>query len=89
MLPMELSADYRDMMAASAEGDEKLLPFVKAADKLSALIKCIEERKSGNGEFRQAEKTIYKAVENLKMPEVQFFMEEFLPSYQLTLDEQD
>ena len=89
MLPVELADLYQSAMDASAQGDQELVPFVKAADKLSALIKCIEEKKSGNGEFRQAEKTIQKTVENLKMPEVQFFLQEFLPSYQLTLDEQD
>ncbi len=63
--------------------------LVKAADKLSALIKCIEEEKSGNNEFKTAEQTTRKSVEVLmdELPEVKDFVYEFLPSYGKTLDE--
>ena len=66
-----------------------MLRLIKAADKLSALIKCIEEEKAGNGEFRTAKKTIQDAVDELaaEMPEVRDFCREFLPSYGSTLDE--
>ena len=62
---------------------------MKAADKLSAYIKCLEEEKSGNTEFRTAKQTIGKAVGEMcgRYPEVQDFTEEFLPSYGKTLDE--
>ena len=63
--------------------------LVKAADKLSALIKCIEEENAGNREFRTAristEKTLQQMAEDF--PEVRTFMEEFLPPYGSTLDE--
>ncbi len=61
--------------------------IVKAADKLSALMKCMEELRMGNQEFKTAEQTTQKALEEMHMEEVQIFMEEFLPAYSLTLDE--
>lgn len=61
--------------------------IVKAADKLSALIKCLEELRSGNQEFATARETIEKGLREMDMPEVDLFMEEFLPAYNLTLDE--
>jgi 5'-deoxynucleotidase len=61
--------------------------LVKAADKLSALIKCIEEEKAGNTEFRSAKASIYRIIEDMKLKEVDIFMEEFLPAYSKTLDE--
>ena len=63
--------------------------LVKAADKLSALIKCIEEERSGNKEFTTAQKSTLKALDKMKeeLPEVKDFMDEFLSSYGNTLDE--
>ena len=63
--------------------------LVKAADKLSALIKCMEERQSGNSEFRTAESSTRKKIDELSQecPEVRDFVEEFLPAYGKTLDE--
>lgn len=63
--------------------------LVKAADKLSALIKCIEEENAGNGEFRTAKRTIQEAVDGMavEMPEVRDFCADFLPAYGSTLDE--
>ena len=61
--------------------------LVKAADKLSAYIKCIEERKAGNDEFLQAEKQTRAALEESALPEVAYFLEHFIPAFELTLDE--
>jgi len=70
-----------------AETDEEERRLVKAADKLSALIKCIEEQKAGNQEFLKAKETLQKAVEALDCPEADIFCQEFLPHYYKTLDE--
>lgn len=69
------------------EGDEELWHLVKAADKLSALIKCIEEKKAGNKEFETAYDTILSSLEKMDMEEVSIFMKDFLPAYEKTLDE--
>ena len=61
--------------------------LVKAADKLSAYIKCLEELKAGNGEFRQAAEQTRAALESYGLPEVQYFMDTFLDSFSLTLDQ--
>lgn len=68
-------------------GDEELWKLVKAADKLSALIKCIEERKAGNQEFSTAFQTIERSLHAMELDEVEIFMADFLPSYDRTLDE--
>ncbi len=60
--------------------------LVKAADKLSAYIKCIEERKAGNSEFSDAKRATKKALEKMQCPEAEVFIEEFLPAYSLPLD---
>ena len=61
--------------------------YVKAADKLSAYIKCLEELRSGNNEFVQAERTIGETLRELKMRAVDYFFERFIPAFSLTLDE--
>jgi 5'-deoxynucleotidase len=61
--------------------------YVKAADKLSAYIKCLEELRSGNNEFIQAEKTICAALHAMELPAVEYFFEHFIPAFSLTLDE--
>ena len=61
--------------------------FMKAADKLSAYLKCLEELRSGNNEFVQAEKTIGNALRELHMRSVDYFFEQFVPAFQITLDE--
>ena len=61
--------------------------MVKAADKLSAYIKCVEELKAGNNEFRQAAGQTRKALEGYELPEVTYFLETFMDSFSLTLDE--
>lgn len=68
--------------------DELTKRLVKAADKLSALIKCTEELNMGNREFEVAKSSTMKALENLKCPEAEVFLCEFIPSFSLSLDEQ-
>ncbi|MDI9509923.1 MAG: 5'-deoxynucleotidase [Clostridiales bacterium] len=86
MLPEYLKNSFEDMFFPAKE-DTYLWRLVKAADKLSALIKCIEEEKAGNTEFRSAKASIYRIIEDMKLKEVDIFMEEFLPAYSKTLDE--
>ena len=89
MLPEELRPFYRELMTMSGEQDEELKVLVKAADKISAVIKCVEERRSGNRDFSKAEQTILKSIGEMGLPEADYFLKEFLPSYGLTLEEQD
>lgn len=89
MLPPELRDEYREIMTMGGQADQALKPLVKAADKISAVIKCVEERRSGNRDFSKAEQTITKAIQEMGLPEADYFMEEFLPSYGLTIEEQD
>ncbi|MBQ0084598.1 MAG: 5'-deoxynucleotidase [Clostridiales bacterium] len=69
--------------------DESINKIVKAADKISAYIKCLEEMKMGNGEFTVASKTIKQSIEKMNMPCVDLFMTDFIPSFSLSLDEQN
>lgn len=89
MLPDELRPAYRELMLMKGEHDDELKPLVKAADRFSALIKCIEERSTGNRDFATAERSTIKLIEEMHLPEADYFMEEFMPSYGLTLDEQN
>lgn len=68
------------------ERDAELWRLIKAADKLSAYIKCIEERKAGNCEFEDAERTIRKVLDESECREAHIFLEEFIPAYELPLD---
>ena len=89
-LPKDLQGEYRNIFFPGSSADELYMRrLVKAADKLSALIKCLEEEKSGNTEFRTAKESTQKAVDALagELPEVRTFVEEFLPPYGGTLDE--
>ena len=88
MLPDDM-AKYYESAFFKQEGEEYLWKIVKAADKLSALIKCIEEKNAGNNEFGKALESTRKSLVNMAMPEVDAFMEEFLPSFYLSLDEQN
>ena len=83
-LPKELRAAFSAYMR---EDDEDIKNIVKAADKLSAYIKCIEERKAGNNEFLSAEKQTRAKLEDTDMPELKYFLENFIPAFELTLDE--
>ena len=91
-LPEDLQDAYAQVLTHGAETSEDetyLRKLVKAADKIAALIKCIEEAQSGNSEFITAEASTRGVVEDLadSLPEVQDFMTEFLPSYGETLDQ--
>ncbi len=86
MLPLEFYDEYKSLFTAEP-GDEELYRYVKAADKISALIKCLEEKKAGNSEFRLAGESTLKAIHKLNLPEAEVFLEDFLPAYELTLDE--
>ena len=86
-LPREMRPVYQPIIHGSEE-ERELWKYVKAADKISALIKCIEEKRMGNMDFEQAERTTLEAIRNMKMQEVDYFIETFLPAYSLTLDEQ-
>ena len=84
-LPAELRPAYEQLLTGSAH--EIVRDLVKAADKLSAYIKCIEERKAGNNEFQSAEIQTLNALRSYQMPEVDYFVEHFIPAFELTLDE--
>ena len=84
MLPEELQGMYAPVLTGPGGEVEEL---VKAADKLSAYIKCVEELKAGNNEFREAAAQTKKALEAYELPEVQYFMDTFIHSFSLTLDE--
>ncbi len=86
-LPEELSSYYNDIIIPN-EDEKELWKYVKAADKISALIKCIEELNMGNADFTEAKKSTELAVKGMEMQEVEFFLENFMPAYSLTLDEQ-
>ena len=85
MLPPELAEGYAPVLREPA--DETVAALVKAADKLSAYIKCVEEQKAGTNEFRAAAEQIYQTLRENPLPEVQYFIEHFLPAFELTLDE--
>ncbi len=84
-LPEELKEPYQSLLCGEAEA--RLHDIVKAADKLSAYIKCVEERKAGNNEFLSAEKQTRALLESSPLPEVGYFMEHFIPAFELDLDE--
>ena len=86
MLPEDFRDDYSPFFEP-VENDGELWALVKAADKISALIKCGEERKAGNGEFDRAADGVREALKNMNLPEADFFIAEFLPCYEMTLDE--
>ncbi len=83
MLPEELKADYRPLLLQAEDENHRI---VKAADRIAAYLKCVEELKCGNGEFADAKETIWQDIEGSPLPEVAWFMEHFAPSFELTLD---
>lgn len=89
MLPTDFRDDMEPVIKMDSECDKDLKPFVKAADKFSALIKCIDELRMGNDEFKKAKESTEKAIIAMNLPEAQVFFDEFLPSFFLSLDEQD
>lgn len=86
MLPEDLQADFEDLLMPA---DADVIQIIKAADKLSAHIKCLEELKAGNREFSRAAEQTLAALESHDLPELRYFMEHFLPAFSLTLDELD
>ena len=89
-LPEDIRGVYAEIFdGTGAEEDKYMRRLVKAADKLSALIKCMEESGAGNGEFRSAQISTEKSVQKMaeELPEVRVFLDEFLPPYGSTLDE--
>ena len=84
-LPEDLREEFASLLTGENE-DEELLVLIKAADRLSALIKCIEERKAGNTEFKEAEKSTIKRIKKMNIPEADVFLNEFLSAYQQSLD---
>ena len=89
-LPKEMRTTYYSVLCGCDHNDDILKRYVKAADKISALIKCIEEEQSGNKDFADAKISTMKIIEKDygDMPEVEFFLNNFLPGYYYTLDEQ-
>ena len=85
MLPEALRPAYEPLLLEDQESEYHAL--VKAADKLSAYIKCVEEVKAGNTEFRQAAEQTRRALESYDLPEVRYFIDTFLESFSLSLDE--
>ena len=84
LLPPELQDEYRPLLF---ESDPDVAKIVKAADKLSAYIKCVEELKAGNSEFEAAETQTRQALVQMQLPCLDYFMAHFLDSFRLTLDE--
>lgn len=84
MLPPELRPDYEEIITIS---NPEIHTLVKAADKLSAYLKCVEELKAGNTEFKKAKEQTYAALCHHPVPALQYFMEHFLDGFELTLDE--
>lgn len=84
-----LPQPMRGEIAPYVQADENSVEYtlVKAADRLAAYIKCLEELRSGNKEFSKAKKSIEEDLRGRKMPEVEYFFEHFIPSFELTLDE--
>jgi len=85
LLPPEFRDIYSPLLREEADPETHAL--VKAADKLCAYIKCVEELSAGNEEYRQAEKQIRATLDQSTIPEVSYFMEHFLPAFGLTFDE--
>ena len=86
MLPDALRGTYEELIIRR-EDDAEAYALVKAADKICAYLKCVEEMSAGNNEFEKAQKKIIGAIEAMEKPEVAYFMETFVPSFSLTLDE--
>ena len=84
MMPEELRESYRPLIM---EEDQQVKPIVKAADKLSAYIKCVEEQKAGNADFDSAAEQTLSSIRSMNMPELTWFVEHCLPAFSLNLDE--
>jgi 5'-deoxynucleotidase len=85
-LPPEIRPSYEPLLSSD---NSDFLPFIKAADTLAAYIKCLEELKTGNLEFRLAAQQSLSKLNAMGMPEVEYFIENFIPAFSLSLDELD
>jgi len=86
-LPDVIKSEYEQYVLPDENSQE--YKIVKGADRLSAYLKCVEEVKAGNSEFKKAKRTILNDLKNLKMEEIDYYLKEFAPAYELTLDELD
>ena len=86
-LPDSIKAEYEQYVLPDENSEE--YKIVKGADRLSAYLKCVEEVKSGNSEFKKAKQTILSDLKKLKREEIDYYLKEFAPAYELTLDELD
>ncbi len=84
-LPAALQGSFREILCGPTH--DRVYDLVKAADKISAYIKCIEERRAGNDEFLSAEVATRASIEAMCLPEADYFLEHFIPAFSLTLDE--
>ena len=87
MLPENLQSDYAEYIMPDENTEEYKL--VKCADRLSAYLKCVEEIRAGNAEFKKAKASILTELKSAKRPEVDYYLKEFAPAFELTLDELD
>lgn len=85
-LPRQLQPVYEPIICGGDDGDERLRKIVKAADTLSAYIKCLSELGAGNSEFEIAASTTKKKLENMHMPELDWFIENMLEAFTVPLD---
>ena len=87
MLPEELKEEYKEYILPNEDTEEYKL--VKCADRLAAYLKCVEEVRAGNSEFKKAKTSIGSELKGLKREEVDYYLKHFAPAYDLTLDELD
>lgn len=87
MLPKELEGDFSASIIPDVQSEEYAI--MKAADRLAAYVKCLEELRCGNNEFAKAKKSIEDDLHSRNMPEVEYFFKNFIESFSLTLDELD
>lgn len=87
MLPDDLKEDYRQYILPDTDCEE--YKIVKCADRLAAYLKCVEEVKAGNSEFKKAKTSIGNELKSLKRQDVEYYLKEFAPAFDLTLDELD
>ncbi len=91
LLPADLAAEYRLILAPdlAVQENAEAMRLVKAADRICAYLKCVEEEKAGNNEFKLARQSTLAKIESMDLPEVRHFMRDFVSSFSLTLDELD
>jgi 5'-deoxynucleotidase len=85
LLPKDFRGDYAKLL--HTDDNPEHMALVKSADAISAYIKCCEEIATGNAEFGRAKRAIEEKIRSMATPEVKYFMQNFVPSFSLTLDE--